>query len=189
MTLPLAPATIDKPKDFSIGDVAYGAVGSSVSLTLGYGGMLAAKQLMQYWGVRGVENQSYFYIYEFIGKIASGMLRGILKSMAVVYVIILVPIIEEWFFRDLIYKWQESVSPPGATLSTRIYRIVSNGLIFGAFHFSLLLGWSNIPIVVVSTIAGIAFALLREWRGNRWASTVAHSLNNSAVLFINFFRI
>lgn len=189
MTLPLAPVTIDKPKDFSIGDVAYGAVGSSVSLTLGYGGMLAAKQLMQYWGVRGVENQSYFYIYEFIGKIASGMLRGILKSMAVVYVIILVPIIEEWFFRDLIYKWQESVSPPGATLSTRIYRIVSNGLIFGAFHFSLLLGWSNIPIVVVSTIAGIAFALLREWRGNRWASTVAHSLNNSAVLFINFFRI
>ncbi len=180
---------IAAPNQFSLKDVGYGAAGSCVSLTLGYGGMLGAKQLMQYWGVKGIETQSYFYLYEFIGKIANGLLRTILKSMAVVYVIILVPIIEEWFFRDLIYKWQESVSPPGEKLSTRIYRVISNGLIFGAFHFSLLLGWSNIPIVIVSTIAGIAFALLREWTGNRWASTVAHSLNNSAVLFINFFRI
>lgn len=178
----------DEPGKFSPADVAYGALGTSISLSVGYGAMRGAEHLMHNWGVNGLDSNTYFHLYDSVGKVSNGLLRGVLKSLAVVYVVLLVPIIEEWFFRDLMYKWQESNSP-GEKTSARIYRVISNGLIFGAFHFSLLLGWSNILVVVVSTIAGIVFALLRELRGDRWASTIAHSLNNSFVLFFNFSRI
>ncbi len=183
-----AIALKDEPGKFSPADVAYGALGSSVSISMGYGAMKGAQHVMANWGFNVVESHSYFHLYDSLGKVSHTLLRGVLKSLSVVYVVLLVPIVEEWFFRDLMYKWQESNSP-GEKTSTRVFRVISNGLIFGAFHFSLLLGWSNILVVVVSTIAGIVFALLRELRGDRWGSTIAHSLNNSFVLFFNFLRI
>jgi len=167
----------------SLDDLTLGAVGSLTSLSVGYVVMKGSERILEEWGIQNLESQTYFQVYETIEKISSGLLRGILKCLAIVYVAILVPVLEEWIFRDLLYKWQEE------SLSSRVYRVLANGIVFGAFHYSIMQGWANILIVAVTTIAGIVFAALRELRGDRWASTVAHSLNNSLVLGMNFLRI
>ncbi len=187
--IPIARLKNDEVGQFTPTDILLGAAGSVVSIGIGYGAMRGTQVLMENWALKGLESQSYFHLYDWLGTVSSGLLRGILKSVAIAYIVILIPIVEEWFFRDVLYSWQEAKSSSPDKLSSRIYRVLSNGLVFGAFHFSLLLGWSNIPIVAVSTIAGFVFSLLRELTGDRWASTVAHSLNNSFVLFINVLRI
>lgn len=170
-------------------DILLGAGGSAVSLSLGYGALSYTRRVMENWGVGTTGSQSYFHLYDVIGTVSSGLLRGILKTVAIFYIVVLIPIVEEWFFRGVMYSWQEATAPAENKMSARIFRVLSNGLVFGAFHFNLLLGWTSIPIVVVSTIAGIVFSSLRELSGDFWASTVAHSLNNSAVLFVNILRI
>ncbi|MBS0628845.1 MAG: CPBP family intramembrane metalloprotease [Verrucomicrobia bacterium] len=191
MTVATSVALLKKDEvgAFTSSDLLLGAAGSTVSLSLGYGAMRGTKIFLEKWGVSELQSQSYFHIYDWIGTLSNSLLRGILKSIAVVYIILLVPIVEEWFFRDVMYSWQEGSSLNSDHFSSRVFRVLSNGLIFGAFHFSLLLGWSNVLIVVVSTIAGLVFSLLRELTGDQWSSTVAHSLNNSFVLFINVLRI
>lgn len=173
----------------SANDFAFGAVGSAVSLSAGYIAMKSSEHFLEKWGLKSIEAQTYFNLYQGLGNISNALLRGVLKTFAVFYIALLVPIIEEWFFRDLMYKLQESENPNGDKMTARVYRVIANGVIFGAFHFSFLQGWANILIVVVSTIAGLVFALLRELRGDRSASTIAHSLNNSFVLFVNFLKI
>lgn len=170
-------------------DIELGVMGGAISLSMGYFVLKGSEFFMEMLGLKSAHAQSYFFIYESLGKISHALLRGVLRVFAVVYVTLLVPIVEEWFFRDLIYKMQESEKPAEEPIGARIYRVISSGIIFGAFHFSLLQGWANIAIVAVSTVAGVVFAVLRELTGDRWSSTVAHSLNNSLVLFVNVLKI
>jgi len=170
----------------SLRDLSFGAIGSSISLIAGFSSMISTEYLMEKWGLKNSNSQSYIF-YEYLEKIPQALLRGMLKTFAVLYIILLIPILEEWFFRDLIYGWQTENSKEEIR-ETKIYRVVSNAVIFGVFHLSLLNGWANIPIFVASTISGIVFATLREITRNCWASTIAHSLNNSFVLMMNFFK-
>jgi membrane protease YdiL (CAAX protease family) len=174
---------------FTSSDLLLGAAGSTVSLTIGYGAQRYTQDLLENTGINLANSQSYFHIYDWLATVSSGLVRGILKATAVFSIVLLIPIIEEWVFRDLMYSWQEASNANGNRFASRAFRVISNAIVFGAFHFSPLLGWSNIPIIVVSTIAGFVFSLLRELTGDRWASVVAHSMNNSFVLFINFLRI
>ena len=175
--------------EFSPRDVGLGAIGSSIALTQGYVTMKGAESLMRSWGIQVDESQTVFRIYDSLDNIANPLLRISLKAIAIVYVILLMPVVEEWFFREWIYRKQLSENFEQDTRVQKAYRILTNGLIFGAFHLGPFRGWVGIPIFAVSAISGIIFAILREMTQNLWASTIAHSLNNTFVLFITLFKI
>lgn len=181
MTLSLCP--LEK------NDIGLGAIGSAVSLSAGYVAMESSAHLIKKFGVILNEPQTFFRFYESLSKISHGLLRGIAKSVAVVYVILLVPILEEFFFRDLIYKWQEDHALAGEKCAAKVYRVLSNGIIFGAIHFSFFQGWANVPILAVTMVAGIVFAALRELTGNTRASTVAHCMNNSFFMLMKYLKV
>lgn len=169
-------------------DLHLGAIGSAASLSTGYVLMETSVCLMKKWGLSHTQPQTFFQFYETLSQIGQGLLRSILKCLAVIYVILIVPIVEEWFFRDLLYSFQESGHRQQDSLGLCIYRVISNGILFGAFHVSVFQGWANIPIVTVTTVAGIVFATLREMTGNARASTVAHSLNNSFFMLLKYIK-
>lgn len=160
-------------------DVVYGATASAISLPTSYGVMRLSHAALEQWGVKPVETQNYFRYYESFSKLSNPFLKTLLKAVAVAYAIIIIPIMEEWFFRGVVYDWLKDNSQETIP---RVFRVVSNALIFGAFHFSFFYGWGNLSILVVSTIAGMVFATLREITGNVRASTIAHMINNTVVL-------
>lgn len=170
-------------------DMALGVLGTSIALPLGYSAMKGAGYFMTQWDLPIEESFTVFRFYDALEKVSDSVLRSALKVLAILYVVIITPIIEEWVFRGLIYKWQSSDAGQVESSAYKTYRILSNALICGAFHIHPLQGWVNIPIFAVSTISGIVFATLREITQNQWASTIAHSLNNTFVLFITFLKI
>lgn len=183
MTLSILPT-----EKISYDDFQLGVIGSAVSLSTGYVVMETSAHLMKQWGLSFTESQTFFPFYETLSQMGQGLLRGVLKLLAVVYVILIVPIVEEWFFRDLLYSFQERGDPHKDAMGLRVYRVISNGVVFGAFHVSLFQGWANIPILTVTTVTGIIFATLREMTGNIRASTVAHSLNNSFFMLMKYIK-
>jgi len=169
---------IPREKDFSLG-----TRGAIISLTGGFAALKGSEYLMQNLGIRVSNPQIFFRYYEHLQGVSNMLLRGALKILAIFYVVIFVPIVEEWLFRDAIYGWQKKEGQASKT-----YRILSNGILFGAFHVNIFYGIANIPVVAVATFAGIVFAALREKTGNIYASTIAHSINNAVVLFLSFLR-
>jgi len=165
-------------------DISLGVRGGVTSLTGGFAALKGSEYLMQKWGVRTSNPQTFFRYYEQLQDVSNMLLRGALKTLVIFYVVIFVPIVEEWLFRDVIYAFQEK-----ETQASRIYRVLSNGIVFGAFHVNIFYGVANIPVVAVATFAGVVFAALREKTGNIYASTIAHSINNAFVLFLNFLKI
>lgn len=149
--------------------------------------METSVSLMRKWGLPQ-QSHTFFQFYETLSQIGQGFLRGMLKCIAIVYVILIVPIVEEWFFRDLLYSFQENGHRSNDSLGVRVCRVITNGVVFGAFHISVFQGWANIPIMTVTTVAGVVFAALREMTGNARASTVAHSLNNSFFMLLKYVR-
>lgn len=164
-------------------DLALGLAGSCISLPLGFGAMKGTLSLMNSWGIPLGEEQTHFHLLEILSKVKQPFLRVALKICAVAYVTLLIPLIEEWVFRGLLYQQQEKVIQ-GNDLSKRFIRILTNALIFGAFHISLFQGWTNLPLVVVSSVAGLVFASLRELTGSWRASAICHILNNTLVLLV-----
>lgn len=161
-------------------DFVLGAKGAAISLTAGFITLQTSQFLMNTWGFPIAKRYAFFQFYEHLQSVGNFLLRGVLKTLTIFYIVILVPLIEEWVFREWIYQMQEESG------ASKIYRVISNGILFGAFHYSFYLGWANIPIIAVTAVAGIVFAALREIRKNSYASTIAHSLNNAAVfLFLN----
>lgn len=171
-------------EDFSR-DLVLAAAGSTLSLPAGYAALYGTSHLMEASGIREIGAQSYFHYHESFKKIANPFLRTALKAVSIFYITLFVPILEEWVFRNKIYGWQEAQSNPNKDSSIqRMYRILSNALLFGAFHFNIFHGWANFPVLVVSTIVGVVFAALREITGNYRASTIAHVLNNVVMVTI-----
>ncbi len=181
-------ASVFPVEKLSQDEIKLGALGSALALSSGYVAMETSVSLMKRWGLSALEPQTFFQFYETLSQISSSLLRGVFKSIAVVYVTLIVPIVEEWFFRDLLYSFQERNSYPSENLGLRVYRVISNGVLFGAFHVSLFQGWANIPILTVTTIVGVVFAALREVTGNARASTVAHCFNNSFFMLMKYLK-
>lgn len=168
------------------GDLAYGAVGSGISFTSGYVAMKGTESLLEQYGLITPDPETHYRIFEILETISNEFMRGLFKTAAVMFIVFIMPIAEEWFFRDLIYKRQE-LGAKENSIGTRAYRVISNGVIFGAFHFHPGRGFMNIPLIVASTVAGIGFATLREMTGNPRASTIAHILNSSILVGSYYF--
>lgn len=81
-----------------------------------------------------------------------------------ILVSVLVPLVEELFFRGVVYKWLRGFMRlwPAAILS---------GLIFGIYHWNPLQGLS-------AWILGIAAAWLYEKSGSLWPAVVLHIVTN-----------
>jgi exosortase E/protease (VPEID-CTERM system) len=86
--------------------------------------------------------------------------------------ITVIPIVEELAFRGFLLPWivspdVESVPPGGWTWPA----VLLSSLAFGAVHSQLILG----------TLAGVAFAFARIWRGRLGDAIVAHAVANVGV--------
>ncbi len=170
-------------QDISKKDVVLGVAGASVSLSAGYAAMKATESLLCRWIGKCSQLQAHFHLYKYVEGISNEFLRRSLEISVTAYAVLLIPIVEEWLFRDVIHsKLEEKI--PGNGLSSRVLRVFASGAIFGAVHFGFAPGWMNILMFVVSAVTGVVFAVLREITGNRWAPTFAHVLNNSFMLFL-----
>lgn len=170
-------------------DTRMGLLGASISIPAGFLTMKASQHFLSNWGAGATLSQSLFPLFEVLSKVSHGLLRGMLKTFAVVYVILLVPIAEEWLFRGRIFGWQQAEEPQKEPMSSRVYRVITNSIVFGAFHCSLMLGWASLPIFLISTVTGVVFATLRERSGGLVAPIVSHSMNNAVVLFMVYLNI
>ena len=163
-------------------DALYGVTGSFLSLSIGYHVMKGAESVMESYSLPLQERVNYFNFYKGFSQLKDPLLRGALKILAVVYTSVFIPILESWLFHDMIYTWQERNDELKEGEHIRVFRVISNSCIFGAFHFSIFAGWANLPILAVSTVVGVIFAALREIRGNNRATMIAHILNNAIVM-------
>ena len=95
-------------------------------------------------------------------------------AVRVIGSIVVVPIVEELAFRGFLMPWLvspdfEEVPPHGWTWPS----VLLSSLAFGAIHSHFLLG----------TVAGIAFAFARIWRGRLGDAIIAHAVANAGIAF------
>lgn len=121
--------------------------------------------------------------------------------LVAIYAAIGAPLVEEALFRGALRDYFESAEPQGrwkivknrlheffhgkATTSilhgSRLKTILKTSLLFGLAHGSWGQGWTNVPIIGVTTMMGLIFAILRELTGDLWASTALHATHNTMV--------
>jgi membrane protease YdiL (CAAX protease family) len=112
------------------------------------------------------------------------------------YACIGAPLLEEKLFRGWLYNFflEKTQKAPSAFAQlrsffslqrqpsllhwSRLQTIVKTSIIFGLHHYSPSQGPLNLPIVVVTTLLGVACAILREVTGDLWASTTLHVAHN-----------
>lgn len=68
---------------------------------------------------------------------------------------------------------------PSLLNKDKLKTILKVSLIFALIHLSPVMGWTNIPIMLLITIMGLIMSILKESTGDLWASTSLHMLNNS----------
>jgi CAAX prenyl protease-like protein len=100
---------------------------------------------------------------------ASGALDWSLVMMRLFGAAMVVPIMEELFWRSLVMRWIEqpaflAVSPAAIGLRA----VVMSSVVFGLEHSLWLAG----------ILAGLAYAYIYRRSGNLWAPIVAHSVTN-----------
>ena len=98
-------------------------------------------------------------------------------------------ILEEICFRGYLHNYFEVSSNDAQdkaksnnnakTTLEKIKKIVKTSLIFGAAHLSPIMGWTNIPIMIVITLMGAGMSLLKETTGDLWAPMAMHATNNT----------
>ena len=131
--------------------------------------------------------QDAINLLEATNKCNSTIFRTFLKVVLVGYITILGPIIEEYLFRNRLYKWIRDKQPSPDSLISKISRIFINAICFGLCHFSPFQGWTNISIIMLTTFLGIVLSTLRELTPNIVASSTCHILHNafSTILIFN----
>ena len=165
-------------------DVAYGVSGACVTYPLSIATIEASRYLFEKWDIpfnRILLSKNFDWIYRSIGAIQSGLMRGIFKTFLAAYLIVVGPVLEEWAFRGVLYRYQEiHMSMP--------VRILSNATAFGAIHLSYFHGLASIPYFLVATIAGVVYACLREWTKSWHSSAIAHGISNACVIALETLR-
>lgn len=100
---------------------------------------------------------------------------------AVVAVILLAPLVEEFLFRGCLQTYLKNwLSPKKA--------IFLSGFIFTCFHLSLNQGWGNVPIFFSLLLLGLFLGFIYEKQGSLWSSIGLHmTFNGVSVFRILFF--
>jgi membrane protease YdiL (CAAX protease family) len=86
----------------------------------------------------------------------------------VLYVIIAAPVVEELLFRGIVLNRLNSWVPTWVA-------VLASGVLFGAMHLDLLQG-------IVSSISGVAFALVYMRYRNIWIPIAGHIAGNLAAI-------
>lgn len=94
-------------------------------------------------------------------------------ALALLVTVTVAPIVEELFFRGLVY--QALKERTGAAWAGAL-----SALIFAIYHFSL---WLIVPILLL----GLALAWLTEWQRSLWPAIIGHALNNLVAVLIVYF--
>lgn len=164
--------TLDKIKKIALGAIVF--IASIPVLKLIERGVEA---LLDKFKIVLTEEQEVIQVWRSLGNMP--MIGVVLQVALLAYIVILGPILEEYIFRDLLY----CESGQSDTFCTQVFRVVSNGFLFGLCHLSPYQGWTNLPIFAITFVLGCIFAILREISGDIIAPTIAHILNNGVVMF------
>ncbi|NGX39665.1 MAG: hypothetical protein KR126chlam1_00998 [Chlamydiae bacterium] len=152
--------------------VLYGSVGAGLSLAAEEG----AFSLMTRFGADCSSRANYITMVDSLSGVHP-LIRVVLKILAFVYLAVLFPIYEEWFFRDALWIEVKEEAPIYKGL-----RITSNVAIYGASRLSPVGGVVNLIAFVGAVAEGVVFAALREWSGSWKVPAVAHVLHSSVRL-------
>lgn len=93
----------------------------------------------------------------------------------VVMACVAAPIVEETFFRGVLYRHLRELTAGKTRLFSVLFSGLFNGFVFAAIHPQ---GFVAIPLL--ATLA-LSFSLAREWRDSLWASMCMHAINNGAI--------
>ncbi len=108
----------------------------------------------------------------FVGRSADGQLEWPLIAMRTVGAAVLVPVMEELFWRSFLMRWVqdpvfEGVSPAAVGLRA----IVISTFLFVLVH----------TLWLAAIVAGLAYALLYVRSGKLWLPVIAHGVTNGAL--------
>jgi len=108
----------------------------------------------------------------FVPVDAQGQLMWPLIAVRWLGATLLVPVMEELFWRSFLMRWFDSpqferVMPQGATLKA----VLLSTFVFVLAH----------PLWLAATVAGLAYAVLYRWRGKLWTAVIAHAVTNGAL--------
>lgn len=105
-----------------------------------------------------------------------------LRVAAVVYVVLLLPIYEEWFFRDVL--WITDKGEAGKSNYFQLAHLLFQSCLFGCTRFGFgSNALSNAHAFLVGAVQGLTFALLREKTGGIKSGVIAHMTQRSLEVF------
>lgn len=166
----------------SIDGLTYTLIARAVQLAIILGASLdlcgiKTKSLLRELGM-GFVIAAGFALAVFLGDLASrlfvpgGILTMLIRKQyvrnpAIFFLVgcLFAPLVEELFFRGLIYTWLRRRLPV-------IAAVLISALLFASMHGFL---------APIQLIGGIAFAVVFEWRRNIWAAYVLHVLANTGI--------
>ncbi|MBX7067508.1 MAG: CPBP family intramembrane metalloprotease [Parachlamydiales bacterium] len=123
--------------------------------------------LMAYFKFELTESQDAVRLIQWIQEIGSTVVRTALLTTFLFYVVILGPILEEAIFRGGFNGWMKTKMEGWGydvinnTFHKAIYWTIC-GTVFGLAHLSPTQGWANIPIVIGTSLVGIACSALKD---------------------------
>ncbi len=104
------------------------------------------------------------------GELAGDAERGVGILLRVIGAVLVVPVMEELFWRSFLMRWLERTSFLAIDAQTVSWRsILITAVVFGAEHHLWLAG----------IVAGIAYGWLYRRTGNLWTVVLAHALTNA----------
>ena len=103
---------------------------------------------------------------------AAGRLDWPLVVVRIAGAALLVPVMEELFWRSFLMRWLEDERFEGVDPR----RVGLRAIVLSTFVFVLAH-----PLWLAATVAGLAYAVLYRWRGKLWSAVIAHAVTNGAL--------
>jgi membrane protease YdiL (CAAX protease family) len=147
---------------------------------------------MTYFNFDMTDTQEVVQIMLWIEGIESAFLRTTALAALTFYAVILGPIIEEVIFRGCVNPWikgkleENGYDIANNSLHKALYWTLC-GTAFGAAHFSPTQGWLNIPVIVVTGLAGITLSMLKDEETSDITAPTATHMTNNGLMFAAYF--
>ena len=109
---------------------------------------------------------------DFVPLSADGTIDWPLVAVRLLGATLLVPLMEELFWRSFLMRWLQA--PIFEGVNPR--RIGSKAIVLSTFMFMLVH-----PLWLAATVAGLAYALLYRQTGKLWPAVIAHAVTNGAL--------